>query len=87
MDRCEWREEMKIDQILHELNQKIAVEYGVENAIHKITMSHEAFDNIIIDFFRENKYSTKSRIQPSSCNDVEIVGIRLEARPKSKGGG
>ena len=71
----------RIDEILYEAIKDINQTYGLgKQPLLKITVSHETFDNMVLDMTKITKYS--SRISPSSCNDFEILGVRIEAREK-----
>lgn len=69
----------RIDQILWEMASALEATYGLKG-VHKITVSHELFDAMVFDMAKHTQY--KAYFRPSSMNDLEICGIRLEARTK-----
>lgn len=70
----------RIDQILHEMNLQIEESYNLKGAVLKITMTHEAFDTMVLEMAKNNKYS--AYYTPSYMNDFVICGVRIEARSK-----
>jgi 2-keto-3-deoxy-L-rhamnonate aldolase RhmA len=73
-------EKKRIDQILYEMNQQIELHYNIRNPLIKITITHEAFDSMVLDMAEHTKYSAK--YTPAWMNDFEIFGVRIEARNK-----
>lgn len=72
----------RIDEILYKMCTEIEANYGLRNAVKKITISHEAFDRMVFDMAKQTPYS--ARVTPASMNDFEICGIRIEARGRNE---
>lgn len=70
----------RLDEILYNMNRDITQSYGMENAVLKITLTHEAFDKMVFDMAKNDKYS--ARYSPAWMNDFEVFGVRIEARSK-----
>lgn len=73
----------RIDEILHDLVREIEMNYGISDAVQKITVSHDAFDKMVLDMVDINKYTRQ--YLPSKVNDFEIYGVRIQARKKPFG--
>lgn len=72
---------MKIDEILYKLNLEIEKETGIQNAVHTVIMTHEAFDRTVIQLFRTSE-PLRYSFAPSSMSDCVFNGVRVLAREK-----
>lgn len=70
----------RIDELLFELNNKIRINYNIKDPLIKITLTHEAFDKMLIEMSSINRY--ESSFSPAWMNDFKIFGVRVEARKR-----
>lgn len=72
---------MRIDEILYKMNIEIEKEYNLSEPVIEITLTHEAFDKMVIDMAKFNK--NESRYSPSWMNDFKIFNVRIKARKRA----
>lgn len=72
----------RIDEILFNMWKEIEANYGMQNSVLKITVTHELFDKMVFSMAETKKYS--AHYTPSWMNDFNICGVRIEARASSK---
>jgi len=79
---------MTIDEIIYRFRNDLISYFGKDDGLLKITLTHELFDQVMLDLFRkEQGYPNKFSYSPSAMNDFVIYGVRLEARAKERTGG